>query len=92
MHILANYLTEFKNSNMEISVLVFGQITDITGKGSLKFTDIKSTGELYQLLLKTYPQLESIKYLMAVNKKIIHENTMLMDEDTIALLPPFSGG
>ena len=41
MHILANYLTEFKNSNMEISVLVLGQITDITGKGSLKLQILK---------------------------------------------------
>ncbi len=77
---------------MEINVLAFGQVVDITGKGSMKISDVKNTDELNQLLVKTFPQLRTIKYLIAVNKKIIRENTILEHEDTIALLPPFSGG
>lgn len=77
---------------MEVNVLAFGQVTDIIGKGSLKIPGVNNTNELNQLLEKKFPQLQSIKYLMAVNKKIIRENTTLENEDTVALLPPFSGG
>ena len=77
---------------MEIRLLSFGQVTDITGKDTLKIPDVKNTDELNQFLAKAWPQLESIKYSIAVNKKIIQENTQLHDQDTVAILPPFSGG
>jgi len=77
---------------MEIRLLSFGQVTDITGKDTLKISDVKNTDELNQFLAKAWPQLESIKYSIAVNKKIIQENTQLHDQDTVAILPPFSGG
>ena len=77
---------------MEIRLLSFGQVTNITGKDPLKIPDVKNTDELNQFLAKAWPQLESIKYSIAVNKKIIRENTQLHDQDTVAILPPFSGG
>lgn len=77
---------------MEINVLTFGQVTDIIGESSLKIPDVKNTDELNQLLEKRYPGLKSIQYSIAVNKKMIQENTVLQNEDTVAILPPFSGG
>lgn len=77
---------------MGINVLLFGQVADITGKDILKIPVVKNTNELNQLLEKTYPALKSIKYSIAVNKKVIQENTALLNEDTVAILPPFSGG
>lgn len=77
---------------MGINVLFFGQVADITGKDILKIPVVKNTNELNQLLEKTYPALKSIKYSIAVNKKVIQENTALHNEDTVAILPPFSGG
>ncbi|MBN8833031.1 MAG: molybdopterin synthase sulfur carrier subunit [Niastella sp. SCN 39-18] len=77
---------------MGINVLLFGQVADITGKDILKIPVVKNTNELNQLLEKTYPALKSIKYSIAVNKKVIQENTALHNEDTVAILPPFSGG
>ena len=77
---------------MEIRLLSFGQVADITGKDTLKIPDVKNTDELNEFLAKAWPQLESIKYSIAVNKKIIQENTQLHDLDTVAILPPFSGG
>jgi len=32
------------------------------------------------------------KYAIALNKKIIKENTILSGDNNIAFLPPFSGG
>ncbi|MEO8116050.1 MAG: MoaD/ThiS family protein [Bacteroidota bacterium] len=77
---------------MEINLLSFGQVADITGKDALKISDVINTNELEQFLVKAWPQLQSIKYSIAVNKKIIRENTQLHHEDTVAILPPFSGG
>jgi len=77
---------------MEINVLTFGQVADITSESSLKIPDVKNTDELIQLLEKRYPALKSIQYSIAVNKKMIQENKVLHHEDTVAILPPFSGG
>lgn len=77
---------------MEINIITFGQISDITGETSLKISHVKNTDELNQLLAKTYPKLQSTLYSIAVNKKMIQENTLLQNNDTVAILPPFSGG
>ncbi|MEP7267503.1 MAG: MoaD/ThiS family protein [Saprospiraceae bacterium] len=77
---------------MEINLLSFGQIADITGKDALKIPDVRNTYELNEFLAKAWPQLQSIKYSIAVNKKIIQENTQLDQDDTVAILPAFSGG
>ncbi len=77
---------------MEINLLSFGQVADIIGKDPMKLADVKNTSELNRYLAKNWPMLRSIKYSIAVNKKIIHEDTLLQHEDTVAILPPFSGG
>lgn len=77
---------------MNVNILAFGQIADITGKGSFPIGDAANTDQLLLLLQQEYPGLKGLQYLVAVNKKIIQQNTTLNDEDTVALLPPFSGG
>lgn len=77
---------------MEINLLSFGQVADITGQDALKIPDVNNTNELNQFLIKAWPKLQSIKYSIAVNKKMIRENTALHNDDTVAILPPFSGG
>lgn len=77
---------------MEINLLAFGQIAEITGKSTWKMTGIKDTNILIKKLEELFPVLVKMKYSIAVNKKVIQENTVLNDNDTIALLPPFSGG
>jgi molybdopterin synthase sulfur carrier subunit len=77
---------------MEIHLLTFGQITDITGKSAWKMVGIKDTNELIKNLEEQFPALSTTNYSIAVNKKLIQENTAFNENDTIALLPPFSGG
>jgi len=77
---------------MEINLLAFGQITEITGKSTWKMTGIKDTNELIKNLEEQFPALVKMKYSIAVNKKVIQENTAITENDMIALLPPFSGG
>ena len=77
---------------MEIRILTFGQIADITGSTEFKISDVKTTEELSSKLAEVFPGLSSIKYAIAVNHKVVHSNTELKNEDTVAFLPPFSGG
>lgn len=77
---------------MEINLLIFGQIADITGKSTWKMTGIKDTNELIKNLEEQFPALSTTSYSIAVNKKVIQGNTAFNENDTIALLPPFSGG
>jgi molybdopterin synthase sulfur carrier subunit len=77
---------------MEINLLIFGQIADITGKSAWKIAGIKDTNELIKNLEEQFPALSTTSYSIAVNKKVIQGNKALNENDTIALLPPFSGG
>ncbi|QQS27487.1 MAG: MoaD/ThiS family protein [Sphingobacteriales bacterium] len=77
---------------MEINILSFGQIADIFGNNSFKLSNIHSTTELINYLSQKFPQLTTSDYVLAVNQKIISQPTELKENDTIAFLPPFSGG
>jgi len=77
---------------MKIKILVFGQLSEIINGSEFELLAITNTDELNKKLFELYPKLEDMKFSLAINKKIIHENTPLNHEDIVALLPPFSGG
>jgi sulfur-carrier protein len=75
-----------------LKIKTFGVVTEKTGTGNLIIPFVDNTDKLYLLLLEKYPQLEGVKFAIAVNRQIVHQNTSLAQIDEIALLPPFSGG
>ena len=77
---------------MQITILFFGQLTDITGQQSIQLEDIADTDSLAIRLHQQFPALTNSKYAIAIDKKLINSNTLLTNNCTIALLPPFSGG
>ncbi|MEJ7586711.1 MAG: MoaD/ThiS family protein [Ferruginibacter sp.] len=77
---------------MKVTILLFGQLTDIAGTDTITMEDIGDTDSVLASLQKRYPALAASKYVTAVDKNIISRNTLLQDNSTIALLPPFSGG
>ena len=77
---------------MQIRIMIFGQLTDIINSSTLTLTDIADTNSLVNELNKLYPALADSKYIMAVNKQTVIANTILKEDSTVALLPPFSGG
>ena len=76
---------------MQINIILFGQLCEVLGE-SLVLNDIADTNNLQSVLNNKYPALNHSKYVMAVNKKLVTENTVLTQNCTVALLPPFSGG
>jgi len=75
---------------MIIKIIAFGQIAEVTGK---EFTlDVRDTDSLQITLTEKFPALANKKYALAVNKKLITVNIALSENDTVALMPPYSGG
>jgi len=76
---------------MPVNIIIFGQLTDIAGN-SLSLEGVADTDQLVNKLNELYPALADKKFLVAVDKKVISGNTVLTSNNTVALLPPFSGG
>jgi len=76
---------------MSIKIILFGKLADIAGN-SVSVKNVSDTDSLINTLHKEYPGLSGTKYLIAVDKQVIKENTVLNNNSTVALLPPFSGG
>jgi len=77
---------------MGIKVLFFGSVTDITQVGELSWDYCADTNTLMKELLGRFPALANKKYFLALNQQIIHENCQLKQGDTVAIMPPYSGG
>jgi sulfur-carrier protein len=76
---------------MKINIIIFGQLRDIIGE-QLELDSIVTTDALQTTLHKKYPAMVSASYMLAVNKKLVTENTSLTENCTVAILSPFSGG
>lgn len=75
-----------------LTIQVFGQLTDIVGSSSCSIERVDDTASLQEVLFARYPLLKHKKFMVAVNNKIVKDNTPIGEAAHIALLPPFSGG
>jgi len=76
---------------MQIKIIIFGQLCEVLGE-NLIMDNIVDKESLQQALQQKFPELANYKYVMAVDKKQVTANTVLSEDCTVALLPPFSGG
>ncbi|HEV8272118.1 MAG TPA: MoaD/ThiS family protein [Chitinophagaceae bacterium] len=76
---------------MSVKIILFGKLADIAGS-SVSVDNVPDTNSLVDSLNKRYPELATTKYVIAVDKQVINENTVLNKKSMVALLPPFSGG
>lgn len=77
---------------MNIEVLFFGQLTDITGCSSLTMENPGTVHELKKQVLARYPGFTQSKFVIAVNNTISKEDELITANSKIAFMPPFSGG
>lgn len=75
---------------MKIKVQTFGSLTDLMEKEFC--VEAADTESLLTSLRSKQAALNSRKFLLAVNNVIVKENTILKENDEVALLPPYSGG
>ena len=76
---------------MSVKIILFGKLAEIAG-GSLSVNNVADTDGLINALHKDHPEFTQTKYVIAVDKQVIKENTVLNNKSTVALLPPFSVG
>jgi molybdopterin synthase sulfur carrier subunit len=76
----------------ELKVLIFGQLEDATGTSCATIDKVADTSSLIASLCHRYPGLKEKKFMIALDQKIVKENTSIAEGAHIALLPPFSGG
>jgi molybdopterin synthase sulfur carrier subunit len=77
---------------MQIEVLFFGQLTDKVGCTVTKMTNLGTIAAFKKEIVEQYPLLKHAKYTIALNNKIAEDTETIQENDTIALMPPFSGG
>jgi sulfur-carrier protein len=76
---------------MQVNIIIFGQLRDVLGE-KLELDNVNDTVGLKAVLHEKYPGMSGANYMVAVDKKVITENTTLTENCTIAILSPFSGG
>lgn len=75
-----------------LQLIFFGPLLDIIGKENLQSPYVENTDLLKEYLFASYPALEKTSFSIAIDQEIISSNTTLEVGQTIAFLPPFSGG
>ena len=80
---------------MKITVLLFGISTDLVGASSIDFDlpESSTVGDFKNSLQDQYPSLSQLNsYAIAVNESYASDADKLNENDTVAIIPPVSGG
>ena len=80
---------------MVFEVLFFGISSDLVGEKNISFSLSQNSSVLYfkEQLQRQYPKLSQINsYAIAVNENYATNETLLKENDVVALIPPVSGG
>ena len=77
---------------MKTKVLLFGILAEEAKQSLIDIENAIDTDTLLERINNMYPGFKKHRFVVAKNKKIISGNQSLLESDTVALLPPFSGG
>jgi len=77
---------------MEVKVLFFGVLAEITGTSFKHYREVKSIGDLRLRIQDDFPEIVHYNYRISLNNEIINYDPILKNGDEVALMPPFAGG
>jgi sulfur-carrier protein len=77
---------------MEIKVLFFGVLTEVTGCTIKYYNNVSSLGDLQLRIQDDFPEISHYNFLISLNQQIINDDSALNNGDEVAYLPPFAGG
>ena len=77
---------------MEIELITFGSLTEVIKSQKIHLDEVNDTDGLKTYLEHSFPALRQRKYKLALNKNLVQEKQGLRTGDTVAIMPPFSGG
>lgn len=75
-----------------MNILLFGILKEKVGSGVIQLSNSATVAEMKRQIDQKYPALINESYCIAINETIADNSQSISETDTIALLPPFSGG
>jgi len=76
----------------KISIEFFGMLIEVTGQKNIVLENIGDTESLKLHINDLFPDLEQQTYILALNNKIVANNTIILHNSNVACMPPFAGG
>jgi molybdopterin synthase sulfur carrier subunit len=77
---------------MEVKVLFFGVLAEVTGTNCRHYREVNSIGDLRLRIQDDFPEVVHYNFRISLNNEIINDDPKLNDGDEVALMPPFAGG
>ncbi|MGD0753975.1 MAG: MoaD/ThiS family protein [Bacteroidales bacterium] len=77
---------------MEVKVLFFGVLAEVSGTSVKYYRDVKSIGDLKIRINDDFPEIVHYNFRISINSEITDDNLLLKSGDEVAFLPPFAGG
>lgn len=74
-----------------VIVLYFGAAQQVAGIASEEFS-AEDTLSLRRQLIEKHPGMCRLTFRLALNRNLLKEESLLEENDIIAILPPFEGG
>lgn len=76
-----------------INILLFAHLQEVIGESKLS-VDLSdyTVGQIKEWMETQYPQVSLQHVMTAVNEEFATETTVVKEGDTIAFIPPISGG
>lgn len=76
-----------------INILLFAHLQEVTGKSEIKIgLSDYTVGQIKEWMENQYPQLSLQNMMAAVNEEFATDDIIVKDGDTLAFIPPISGG
>ncbi|MGC1390049.1 MAG: MoaD/ThiS family protein [Bacteroidales bacterium] len=77
---------------MEVKVLFFGVLAEVSGTSIKHYHDVKSISDLKIKIYDDFPEIVHYNFRISVNCEITDNDLFLTSGDEVALMPPFAGG
>jgi len=77
---------------MEVKVLFFGVLAEVSGTPVKHYQDVRSMGDLKLKIQDDYPEIVHYNFRVSLNSEITDEDSTLKSGDEVAFMPPFAGG
>jgi sulfur-carrier protein len=77
---------------MEVKVLFFGVLADVSGTSFKHYREVKSINDLKLRIQDDFPEIVHYNFRISLNSVITDNDLSLKSGDEIALMPPFAGG
>jgi molybdopterin synthase sulfur carrier subunit len=77
---------------MQVKVLFFGVLVEVTGSNLKFYSDAKSIATLKLMIQDEFPEMAHYNFCISLNNEIVNIDRDLKDGDEVALMPPFAGG